>query len=141
VTEQRITFTLPGKPIPWHRSKQTRTNRLDGRHTRFYKDQKDVAYQRAISMHAMHALQLWTQSFKKPWDPSGEWELECEFNVGDLVKKDVDNLSKQVMDALSGVAYEDDKQVCRLVVTKRLNRKKPSSIVTLRRVHGYLEEH
>lgn len=140
MTEERITFTVPGKPIPWHRARLSRSNRIDGRGVRHYKDQKDVAYQKAISMHAMHSIQLWTQSFKKPWDPSGEWEMECEFSVHDLVKKDVDNLGKQAMDALSGVAYNDDKQVVRMIVTKRLNREKPSSIVTLRRVHGYLEE-
>ena len=91
-------------------------------------------------MQAMHAIQLWTQSFKKPWDPSGEWELECEFHVHDLVKKDIDNLVKQTMDALSDVAYDDDKQVVRLNVTKRLDRENPRTVVSLRRVHGYLEE-
>jgi len=140
VSDQRITFTLPGKPIPWHRSRISRSNRIDGGGVRHFKSKKDIAYQKAISMHAMHALQLWTQSFRKPWDPSGEWELECDFYVGDLVKKDVDNLAKQAMDALSDVAYGDDKQVVRLICTKRLDRKRPRAIVTLRRVHGYLEE-
>ena len=140
MTDQRITFTLPGPPIPWHRARLSRSNRIDGGGVRHYKDKRDVAYQQGISMQAMHALQLWTQSFKKPWDPSGEWELECEFHVHDLVKKDIDNLVKQVMDALSEVAYDDDKQVVRLVVTKRLCREKPHTIVSLRRVAGYLAE-
>jgi Holliday junction resolvase RusA-like endonuclease len=140
MTEQRITFKLEGPPVPWHRARLSRSNRIDGGGVRHYKDKKDIAYQKAISTQAMHALQLWAQSFKKPWDPSGEWEMECEFNVHDLVKKDVDNLGKQAMDALSGVAYDDDKQVVRMIVTKRLNREKPSTTVTIRRVHGYLEE-
>lgn len=49
---------------------------------------------------------------------------------GDLVRKldvpnrcttkvDVDNLGKFVLDALNGVVYDDDKQVVRLVLTKR----------------------
>ena len=57
------------------------------------------------------------------------------------IKRDVDNMTKNVMDALSNIAYDDDKQVCRMIVTKRLAREKPSTIVTLRRVHGYLDEH
>ncbi len=34
-------------------------------------------------------------------------------------KPDVDNIAKLVMDALNGIAYEDDKQVTSLNVTKR----------------------
>lgn len=35
-----------------------------------------------------------------------------------LVKPDVDNVSKVILDALNGLAYEDDKQVVTLVVNK-----------------------
>jgi Holliday junction resolvase RusA-like endonuclease len=91
-------------------------------------------------MQATHALQLWSQSFKKPWDGTGEWEIEIEFHVHDLIKRDVDNMCKNVMDALSGITYDDDKQCVRLIVTKRLDRESPSTKVTLRRVHGYLTE-
>jgi Holliday junction resolvase RusA-like endonuclease len=34
------------------------------------------------------------------------------------VKPDLDKLARAVLDALSGVAYEDDAQVCHLVATK-----------------------
>lgn len=36
----------------------------------------------------------------------------------DIHKPDVDNIAKAVLDALTGVAYDDDKQVTRLVVEK-----------------------
>lgn len=32
---------------------------------------------------------------------------------------DVDKLARAVLDALTGIAYEDDSQVCELLVTKR----------------------
>lgn len=35
------------------------------------------------------------------------------------VKSDVDNYAKGIMDAISGIIYEDDKQVCELKVTKK----------------------
>ena len=141
MSEQRVSFTMPGKPVAWHRPKLSRSNRIDGRGIRVIKHPQDVVYQDSLAMYAMHALQLWTQSFKMPWDASGEWEMEVEFHVHDLIKRDVDNMTKNVMDALSNIAYDDDKQVCRMIVTKRLAREKPSTIVTLRRVHGYLDEH
>lgn len=34
-------------------------------------------------------------------------------------KIDCDNLAKTILDALNGIAYDDDKQVCRLFVEKR----------------------
>ena len=34
-------------------------------------------------------------------------------------KIDCDNLAKTVLDALNGIAYDDDKQVCRLYVEKK----------------------
>lgn len=36
----------------------------------------------------------------------------------DIHKPDADNIAKAVLDALTGVAYDDDKQVTRLVVEK-----------------------
>ncbi len=138
--QQRLTFTLPGPPVAWHRPKLSRSNRSDGRGVRVIKRDEDVSYQKSIAQAVIHAIQLWTQSFKRPWDGSGEWELELEFNVHNLIKRDVDNMAKNVMDALSGVGYDDDGQCVRLIVTKRLNREKPRTVVTLRHVFGYLEE-
>jgi Holliday junction resolvase RusA-like endonuclease len=140
MTEQRLSFTLPGPCVAWHRAKLSRSNRSDGRGVRVIKHAKDRVYQLAIAQHATVAIGMWAQSFKKPWDPSGEWELELEFHVHDLIKRDVDNMTKNVMDALSTITYDDDKSVVRLIVTKRLDRETPRTIVTLRRVHGYLEE-
>ena len=139
---QRVSFTLPGPPVAWHRPKLSRSNRIDGRGVRVIKRDEDVKYQQAIAQSGIHALQLWSQSFKQIWFATSdcEWELEIEFYVHDLRKRDVDNMTKNVMDALSGITYDDDKSVVRLIVTKRLDREKPRTIVTLRRVHGYLEE-
>nr|DAN73502.1 MAG TPA: Endodeoxyribonuclease RusA [Caudoviricetes sp.] len=36
----------------------------------------------------------------------------------DTAKPDIDNVTKAVLDALNGVAYDDDKQVVSLRVTK-----------------------
>lgn len=34
-------------------------------------------------------------------------------------KPDLDNVAKAICDALNGVAYEDDKQICKLIIRKR----------------------
>ena len=38
---------------------------------------------------------------------------------GVIKKPDVDNIAKIILDALNGVCWEDDKQVTRIMVTKR----------------------
>ena len=45
--------------------------------------------------------------------------LACEHNINRPAKKpDIDNVLKAVMDALNGVAYEDDKQVVEVICRK-----------------------
>lgn len=55
----------------------------------------------------------------------------------DLQKPDADNIAKLVLDALNGVAYEDDSQVVGLVVVKgtRVRGNKPTT-----RVHVHWED-
>lgn len=38
-------------------------------------------------------------------------------------KPDVDNLTKAVLDALNGLAYHDDSQICKLIAIKRYSEK------------------
>ncbi len=44
---------------------------------------------------------------------------ELELKWAQFSKPDIDNVSKVVLDALNGIAYEDDKQVIGLFVSKR----------------------
>lgn len=48
-------------------------------------------------------------------------------------KPDLDNIAKCVCDALNGVAYKDDAQVCSLYVKKRYS-KEPCIIVSIKEV-------
>jgi Holliday junction resolvase RusA-like endonuclease len=48
------------------------------------------------------------------------WYLACEKDIiKAIVKPDIDNVSKCILDALNGIAYEDDNQVVELNVIKR----------------------
>ena len=49
-------------------------------------------------------------------------------------KIDCDNLAKTILDALNGIAYDDDKQVCRLLVIKKYG-EIPCVMVSLREVY------
>jgi len=47
------------------------------------------------------------------------------------VKPDIDNVIKILLDGLNGVAYDDDKQVVRIIFDKRYA-EKPKTIITIR---------
>jgi len=46
-------------------------------------------------------------------------------------RPDIDNYAKAVLDALNGIAYEDDSQVIDLIVEKRYARDEPGVLVVL----------
>lgn len=64
--------------------------------------------------------------------PTGEpVGLILGFALNHSRRTDVDNLAKAVMDALEGIAYNDDSQVCALIVT-RCRVAEPFANVTIR---------
>ena len=138
--EQKIRFCVHGPPIAWHRPKQSRSNRIDGRGVRRYKDKDDKEYQLALGLEATSAMMRWAHENDRPWNPEGEWCVDIEAFVPDLRRRDKDNIEKNILDALSGVCYDDDTFVVDGRTSKRLSREKPKTIVTVTRVEGYLSE-
>lgn len=59
----------------------------------------------------------------------------------DIYKPDIDNIAKAVMDALNGVAYEDDKQVYYLFVFKHERTKAREKERLLISVGGVIDDH
>lgn len=49
---------------------------------------------------------------------NAEGKLKLEGKIFPTKKPDIDNIAKIIMDALNGVAYDDDKQVCVLEIRK-----------------------
>jgi len=140
MADQRIKFTLVGTPQAWHRPKLSRSNRIDQRGVRVFKDKRDVAYQTALGMEATSAMMLWAQSNRKAWDATGEWCVDVAFCVPDLRRRDIDNLAKSCLDALTGIVYDDDTQVTVLKATKSLNRSRAQTTVTVTRAYGHLTD-
>lgn len=97
-----IEFTVPGRPMSWKRTTNHQGRRLTPKAMR--ERQATVA---ALARQAGVLLE------------SGPVRLEVECHYPDRRSLgDVDNLAKLVQDALEGVAYVNDRQVCELVVTR-----------------------
>ena len=132
---ESITFTVPGPPVGKARPRvayRPNARRADGGRGRYYGITPDatVAAETAI---AVIARQLW----QEPWEGAIEltvtaylpipasWSARKRFAAATQTfirpsgrNYDWDNLGKLVSDALNGIAYKDDCQIVRAVVTK-----------------------
>ena len=107
----RITFEVEGPPKPWQRAGRM------GRRT----FSRNGPYQKQIAWAAMAAV---SEAGGK-WPTDARYVLAVDAYFPDLRKRDIDNIAKQVMDALNRVLWADDEQVDRLRVGQWLDRSRP----------------
>lgn len=119
----RVEFVIHEVPVSW---KRARTN---GK--RFFVDAKTAAWKASIANHFAAAAPAGFEPmegrvelalgfilpFPKSW-PKYRKQSALTMREWHTQKPDADNLAKGVMDALNGVAWVDDGQVCGLGVTK-----------------------
>lgn len=111
----RIDFTIPGKPGVKGRPKFMRNG-----HT--YTDDKTTAYENLVKLAYMQAggakfegpvIMHIDAYFPIPKRASKKLAQEMRDGVIPYTSRpDVDNIAKIVQDALNGIAYNDDGQIC-----------------------------
>ena len=120
-----LSFTIPGDPVPAQMGTLlpgggvATKGRALGR-MRAYRDRA-----RLFTMQAVTAHPTWDARHGRPMGVT----LAC--HVGDARTVDVDNLAKNLLDAMKGNAFRDDAQVVRLLVTKVVDRERPRVDVTI----------
>ncbi len=123
-----IAFTVPGEPGAKQRPRATTV----GGHARMYTPQQTVRYESVVTMCAGQAMRAappmagpiaveieaihtvpasWSKKRKEAALQGLEWPSG--------VRKDWDNIGKIVCDAMNGVVWADDRQVCDGRVIKR----------------------
>ena len=114
---ERIEFTYCGKVRGQGRPRFMRSGHV-------HPNDEDIAYRR--DLRAAYLEQVGTDGFgkepvevhisiRRPLPKSRPKRVESE---PDIYKPDADNIAKAVLDALSGLAYDDDRQVVVLSVIK-----------------------
>jgi Holliday junction resolvase RusA-like endonuclease len=104
----RFSYTVPGRPVGYKRTNSYRGKRLTPKKYRKYR--KAVALvARSSGVKTMH-------------EPIG---MEVRVYLPDRRRGDVDNYAKAHMDALEGVAYENDKAVVSLQVSRQVDPDNP----------------
>lgn len=120
-----ISFTIPGHPVAQGRPKFARM----GKGVRAYDPKKSRDYKATVQAHAVVAV-----AGRKPIEGPVRLVLEAYFPCprSDYRKRkprlarwhtkrpDIDNVVKGIKDALSGVVWLDDSQVCRVECVKMI---------------------
>lgn len=122
-----ITFVIPGAAIGKGRPKFARR----GNFVHTYTPEKTASYENLVklvaseAMNARHPLKTALQAtIDVRVTPPAGWSQKKRLSavLGEIrptTKPDADNIAKCILDACNGIAFEDDKQVCELVVKKR----------------------
>lgn len=114
-----VTFTIDGEPVVWERMKVDTRGRLP----RFFQSAKVTKAKGEIAKAYI------TAHPKRELDPAKLWGVSLEFDLGrSRQRKDIDNLTKIILDALNGWAWADDRQVAKLGVTLRRNSEQPRTV-------------
>ena len=119
-----ISFTVPGVPIAQPRTKATTI----GGHARVYTPKTADAYKASVAIafktayggNPIEGPVRVDIEFVMPRPKSMIWRKREMHSEWHTKKPDIDNLAKAAIDALYGLAWGDDSQVCSLVIAKRI---------------------
>lgn len=121
---KKFTITIPITPVPKARPRFTRYGRV-------YTPKATADYEKAIAETWKQATKNFKYDPEQPLyvnlvfglpiaksTPKGKAEQMAQGIIRHTNKPDADNLAKAVMDALNGVAWEDDSQVVKVNIFK-----------------------
>lgn len=123
------TFTVPGFPIGKQRAKVA----LRGKHPHAYTPKKTVEYEKHIRQCAIDAGIKMMERVRVDllivipvrWK---RYKTKPDEMIEPLARPDIDNVAKSFLDAMQGVAFENDKNVLSLKVDLRFNEMKAAKV-------------
>ncbi len=118
-----LSFTVEGPPVPKARARR-------GKGGRHYTPAQTRAYESRVRWLAIAAASA------AGWRPIADasYALDLVVVFPDARRRDLDNVTKSLCDALNGVAWLDDSQVAELHVRRGIDRASPRVEVTIRRI-------
>ena len=120
-----LTFTVPGRPVPWQRAGYNRKTRT------FFPPPKTDAYKQRVRWAAVMALHR-AGHRRDAWKPlETPVRITLEVFFPDRRRRDLDNVQKAIGDALQGVLFVDDSQVVEWRTRKSVDRENPRCEVTV----------
>lgn len=122
----KIKFTIPGKAVAKQSFRYTRDGRkYTDKDVKNYANWVRLCFQQAVPAHLPSVffekpLKITIRAvFEVPKSYSNFKRTKCLLGeIRPTVKPDTDNISKNIKDALNGIAYPDDKQVVSETIEK-----------------------
>ena len=115
----RIQFTVAGKPVAQGRPRFARRGKFvttyDPEKSRSFKEiVKSQAIEKGADKHMLEGPLKITLVFRiqRPKGHHGKKGLRPSAPTHHIVKPDIDNLTKLICDALEGICYARDQQIC-----------------------------
>jgi len=109
-----IEFTVPGRPRAKQRPRK-------GKHGNMYTPPETKEYERMVAWYALQAM----QGQRKLTGPTG---VEIKLYFKNKKMPDIDNCAKAIMDGMLNVAYEDDRQVRELMISRHQDKNERAEV-------------
>ena len=135
-----VTFIIPGQIVTKARPRKGKFgNVYTPEKTTNYENLVKFIYQNTINEHfGTSPLGVNIVAYFRPSEESKKY---LNYGLRCVAHKDLDNIAKTILDALNGIAYKDDKQVCEMYVRKEYSRKDEEYVeVNIYTLTGSLEE-
>ncbi len=112
-----VTFVVPGEPVGKQRPGDGKYGRYTPAKTRLYEEKVRAAYRAACPGEYFHGR--FSAGYRAYYRIPDSWsKKKKEAAEGDelvIGKPDADNILKIILDALNGVAYDDDRFMCHIL--------------------------
>lgn len=136
-------FVIPGQIVTKARPRAS----VIGGHARMYTPKTTAYYENLVKLtYKQHCKTNFGTSplgvnIVAYFNPSKESAKYINYGLKCVVHKDLDNIAKTILDALNGIAYKDDKQVCELYVRKEYSQTNEEYVeVNIYATSGSIEE-
>ena len=106
-----IEFRLAGKPVSKERPRK-------GRNGHFYTPKKTRAWEALVGYTGKGAMMI---AGLECFPAGADFEVWIAFRLPDHRKRDIDNLSKAVLDGLNKIIWDDDADISRLHLSKTVS--------------------
>lgn len=113
MTDNFLTFSVQGEPVP---KQSFRVSRSNGR-TGGFTDARVKGWQETVAWEARMAMQKMSVPIL-----TNSTRVRLVFKLGNRRRVDLDNLSKAVLDAMNGVVWKDDTQINELHLSKSVDK-------------------
>lgn len=136
----RVSFTVPGVPVGKARARVTKNGTFTPKKTRRFEAGVRAAGQVAMGTlrpcrDSVHMSLVVFLPIPKGWSKTKRAQALAGL-VHPIVRPDLDNFEKAVTDALNGVVYRDDSQICDVVKSKRYAAQ-PRVVVEFNSINGF----